>query len=117
VKRTEQAEHRAVINHLHARGVKGAVFWHTPSGGYRSPIEAAILKGMGARSGFPDLFILHEGKLFGLELKAAKGRMSLAQINTHVELERAGAIMGAAYGLDEALVWLEKHKLLRGTAS
>jgi hypothetical protein len=60
---------------------------------------------------------LHAGKLFGLELKTAKGRLSQAQINTHVELEMAGAIMGAAYGLDEALAWLEKHKLLRGTAS
>ena len=49
-------------------------------------------------------------------MKAEKGRLSLAQITTRVELERAGAIMGAAYGIDEALAWLEQHKLLRGTA-
>ena len=115
-RRPEQAIHRAVINHLHVRCVAGAVFWHTPSGGYRRPIEAAIMKGLGARSGFPDLFILHESRLYGLELKAEKGRLSLAQITTRVELERAGAIMGAAYGIDEALAWLEQHKLLRGTA-
>jgi len=46
---------------------------HVPNGGYRSPIEAAIFKGLGVKAGFPDLFIFRAtGKYHGLaiELKA-----------------------------------------------
>jgi len=114
-RRLEQQIHRAVVNHLAARGAWGSVYWHHPAGGARSKIEAAIMRGLGARSGFPDLFILHEGHLYGLELKHGKGRLSQAQINTHVELAKAGATIGTAYGLNEALAWLELHGLLRGT--
>ena len=115
-RRVEDEIQRAVVQHLWARGAYGIVFWHHPAGGYRRPVEAAILKGLGARSGFPDLFILYRARLFGLELKSGKGRLSPAQAATHVELTNAGAIVGVAYGLDEALAWLEAHELLRGTA-
>jgi len=117
VRRPEQLIHRAVVGHLQARGTKGLVFWHHPAGGRRSPIEARIFKGLGAKAGLPDLLILRDGRLYGLELKAAKGRTSMAQITMHLELERAGATMGTAYGLDEALAWLEGKGLLRGVAS
>src|SRR5262249_32467881 len=115
-RRIEDSIHRSVMCHLHARGAYGAIFWHTPNGGWRSKVEAAILRGCGVRAGMPDLFILHQGRLFGLELKSGKGRLSPAQAATHVELVNAGATVGVAYGLDAALQWLEEHKLLRGTA-
>jgi hypothetical protein len=41
----ESAIQKAVFQHLAARGC--GVAFHVPNGGWRSPIEAAILKGMG----------------------------------------------------------------------
>jgi hypothetical protein len=52
--------------------------WHPFSGGYRKPIEAAIYKGLGARAGLPDVLVLHNGRVFGLELKA-DGRQADAE--------------------------------------
>jgi hypothetical protein len=101
--------------HLSMRGTKGIVFWHHPGGGVRSKVEAAIMQGLGTKAGLPDLFVLHKGQLFGLELKHGKaGRLSKAQKQMLAELETAGAIVGVAVGLDEALEWLTKHGLLRG---
>ena len=39
---SEQAVHRTVCQHLRQRGAAGLVWWHTPNGGHRSPVEAAI---------------------------------------------------------------------------
>ncbi len=38
---------RAVLDHLAWRAVPGAWWCHYPAGGWRSPIEAAILKSLG----------------------------------------------------------------------
>ena len=55
----ESAIQRAVFLHLAARGCGFA--FHVPNGGWRSPIEAAILKGMGVRAGVPDLIVIKDG--------------------------------------------------------
>ena len=53
----EQIIQRAVCQHLRQRGAAGLVWWHTPNGGRRSPIEAAVFAGLGVRAGVfgPDL--------------------------------------------------------------
>ena len=43
--RPEQAIQRAVFDHLRQRGAPGTFAFHPPNGGWRSVIEAAILKG------------------------------------------------------------------------
>ena len=50
----------------------------------------------------------------GLELKARNGRLSDAQIGTIEAMRAAGAVVGVARDIDEALDWLEQHALLRG---
>jgi hypothetical protein len=59
---------RAVLEHLRIRGPRDAFVFAVPNGGGRSPIEGAIMKGLGVRAGVPDLVIIHAGKTFGLEL-------------------------------------------------
>ena len=59
---SEQAIQRAVCQHLRQRGAAGLVWWHTPNGGRRSPIEAAIFNGLGVRAGVSDLILLRGGK-------------------------------------------------------
>jgi hypothetical protein len=78
-----------------------------------------MMKKLGQVSGLPDLILIREHhpacQVYALELKAVRGgRLSEAQRECHRMLERAGAIVGVAYGLDEALDWLQSHKLLRG---
>jgi hypothetical protein len=114
---TEQQIQKAVFAHLKQRAIQSTFFWHPFSGGFRKPKEAAIYKGLGAIAGLPDVMVLYEGKTFGLELKADNGKLSDTQRNTIEAMRAAGATIGVAHGIDEALRWLEGHRLLRGKAA
>ena len=115
--RLEKTDQRALIDHLRWRGAPDLFAFHVPNGGWRSPVEAMVLKGLGVTPGVPDIIIVHAGKCFGLELKAEHGRMTPAQLDCHQRMERAGAIVGVAHGLDEAIAWLEERGLLKGRAT
>src|SRR5262245_23567538 len=45
--RPEAAIQRAVFQHLRMRSAPGVFAFHPANGGYRKPIEAAIMKGLG----------------------------------------------------------------------
>jgi hypothetical protein len=116
MKRPEQAIQRAVFEHLAWRGAPGILAWHTPTGGYRSKVEARIFSGLGVIPGLPDVFVLQNGCLHGLELKAPGGRISEVQAECHARLQVAGCRVAVASGLDAALEQLESWGLLRGTS-
>jgi len=61
--------------------------FHVPNGGKRSPIEAAILKGLGVTAGVPDIIAIRAGHAYGLELKADGGKPTSKQIETMAALE------------------------------
>ena len=116
-RRPESVIQAAVFDHLRIRGVPGILAWHTPNGGYRSKIEARIFSGLGVMPGLPDVFILKNGCLHGLELKSpGGGRLTAAQIECHARLEAAGCKVAVAVGIDEALAQLETWNLVRGVA-
>jgi len=100
---TEDQVQRAVVDLLARAGAPGLAFTHMPSGGDRHPVVAAKLKAAGTKAGWPDLLLVIEGRLHGLELKTDRGRLSAAQTAAHAELVRAGAVVETAYGLDEAI--------------
>ena len=52
------------------------LIWATPNGGARNAITGAILKVEGVRSGIPDLIIATEGKIFFIEMKSGKNKVS-----------------------------------------
>jgi hypothetical protein len=112
--RREQIVQRAIFDHLRARAVPGCFYFHCPNGGYRYPAEAAILKGLGVRSGVPDVLVLHQGRLHGIELKVSGGHVTPAQTQALAELEAAGAVTAIAWDLDAALLMLEGWGILRG---
>jgi hypothetical protein len=114
---SEAAIQRAVIKHLHTRGVPHLVFVHVPNGGKRPPIEAAILKSMGVRAGASDLLLWHDHKFFALELKTPRGRLAESQQKFLDDMETAGGNVAVAVGLDDALRILERWQLLRGCLS
>lgn len=115
--RPEDAIQKAVFQHIRARGAPGLVAWHTPNGGKRKPIEAAIFKGLGVRAGVSDIIAVHAGRIFALELKAEGGRASEAQMEFIADIERAGAFACVAVGLDRAIATLEAWGLLRGSST
>lgn len=114
--RPEDEIQRAVFQHFDARSAKGAFAFAVPNGGWRSKIEASIMKGLGVKAGVPDIIAVHRGKVYALELKAPHGRKSDAQIAVMAALEAAGAVVGVSYGLNEALGTLERWGLLKGAA-
>jgi hypothetical protein len=107
---------RAVFEHLRVRGAPGLFVFHVPNGGKRDRTEAAILKSLGVRAGVPDIFAVHQGRCFAIELKTAIGRPSSAQREAIAALQAAGAIATVCYGLNAALRTLESWGLLRGSA-
>jgi hypothetical protein len=114
--RPEDQIQRAVFQHIRSRGVPGLVAWHTPNGGKRKPIEAAIFKGLGVRAGVSDIIAVHKGAVFALELKADGGRATESQLEFLADIGRAGAFTALATGIDQALTTLEAWGLLLGAA-
>jgi hypothetical protein len=114
---SEQAIQRAVCEHLRQRSASGLVWWHTPNGGRRSPVEAAIFNGLGVRAGVSDLILLRDGRAFALELKTEQGRPTAAQMTLISEFRAAGGEASIVSGLDQALWTLETWGLLRGRAA
>jgi hypothetical protein len=114
--RPEDLIQRTVFQHLKARKTPGTFAFHVPNGGKRKPIEAAIFKGLGVVAGIPDIIAIRGGRAFGLELKAEGGEPSEKQIAALAEMEKAGASVAMAIGLDAALSQLEAWGLLNGKA-
>ena len=112
--RPEDEVQRTLIAHFAARRTPGVFVFHVPNGGWRSPIEAKILKGLGTRAGGPDLFAIHRGQIFALEIKTENGRATDAQWQAIEDLRAAGAHAEVCYGLDRALAQLEQWGLLKG---
>jgi hypothetical protein len=111
---TETQLQRAVIAHLRARAAADTFFFHCPNGGYRRRTEAAIFKGLGTVPGIPDLLVIRSGRVFALELKTTKGKLSDAQVRVADAMRRAGADADVVFGLDAAIAWLEARGILRG---
>jgi len=107
--------HRAVVQHLTARGARDCVWFHPANGGWRLHVEAARFVGLGVKPGVADLVLLHDAKFHALELKAhAKSRVSKAQRQFISAVKQAGGEADIGYGLDDALRKLEAWGLLRG---
>ena len=111
---SEQQIQRALFDHLRLRAAPGVFAFHVPNGGYRKPIEAAIMKGLGVKAGVPDVIAIHKGRVFALELKAEGGRATPKQLEAIAAMEAAGAYCCIAEGLDRALAVLEQWGLLKG---
>jgi VRR-NUC domain len=110
----EAALQRAIFQHVRLRLVPGAICFHVPNGGYRKPVEAAILKSMGTMPGIPDIVAIKDGRTYGLELKAPGGRLTDSQKAAHEQLRAAGAEVAVADNIDAALGLLEAWQILRG---
>lgn len=111
---TEEAIHRALVQHLARRAAPGVVWWHTPNGDIRHKGAAGRLKALGTKAGMPDLLLLRDGQLYALEIKRETGgRLSDVQRQRLGELAAAGALTVEARGLDAAVGALKGWGLIR----
>jgi hypothetical protein len=116
-RRPEDAIQRALFQHIRLRGVAGLVAIHVPNGGFRRPIEAKILAGLGVTKGVPDVLLWHDGKSYAIELKSEDGKATSSQIEMLNRLGEAGVATAVCHGIDQAVTCLESWRLLRGKCS
>lgn len=109
MQRPEDALQQEVVRHLRERYMPGVFFCFVPNHKRR----ANYLKAMGMVSGMTDLILIRAGRAYCLELKRPKGTRSLGQIACHAALRAAGVEPYTAYGLPDALGWLERNGFLR----
>ena len=96
VRRPEQDLQRALFEDPAWRRAPGTFSFHVPLGGWRSPIEARFMKGLGVVPGIPDV-------------------LSPAQIEAHKAMRAAGAEVAIVVGINDALEQLKAWNLLRGS--
>ena len=91
----------------------GLYFCHTPNGGFRNPIEAAIFYGQGVRKGWPDYTLyIPRGRYHGLvgELKAENGsKPEPEQLAILRRLEIMGYKACVWWGFDDAKQQIEQY--------
>lgn len=81
--------HKAVADYLNSSLALPA-FWTTFPAGGGGIVRGKHLKALGLKAGFPDILIIHAGKPYGIELKAAKQYASPEQRALHAILADAG---------------------------
>ncbi len=83
------------------------------NGFYRTPAEAGIARAMGQRAGQPDLEImLPGGRLFYVELKAPKGRVSPDQAKRGDLLRALGFTVWIVRSQEEMMTALEREGVI-----
>ena len=112
--RPEQQYQRAVIQHIAWRARPGVFAFHVPNGGWRSRVEGAILKAIGTVAGVPDIICIFQGRVYALELKAGRGRLTDVQRVVHERLRwckpcrsarnRSGAARSGGVGTDKGAI-------------
>jgi hypothetical protein len=110
---TELRLHHAVAELLNWILLSPSTAWTTFPSGWSEMKKGAAgrLKGCGLVAGMPDIFIFHEGRAIGLELKARKGVLSKAQRETHGRLRKAGVEVHVCRNLDEIQPILKREQI------
>ena len=111
---SEAGLHAAVVQYLSVALPRDAVLHHSPNEGKRGWRAQRSLKVMGVRAGWPDLEIIHGGKIFFIELKTAKGRCTSSQSETLAHLSAAGAHVAVCHSIEAVEAFLKRHMPLRG---
>ena len=107
---SEAAIQQRVVRLLRTQGPSDIVFLAVPNEIKRD--DWGQFEAMGGLRGAPDLLLIRSGRIYGLELKRASGKSSAAQREVHRHLERAGAFVATAFGLDAAVGYLQAWGLL-----
>jgi len=127
---TENEIQKSIFEHLRTRGAPGIFAFHPKnSSADMTGRKAGIHVGLGVEPGIPDVIVIRdaltlgESCVYALELKRESRRGKKLtkheekQLQTRQRMSFCGITIGVAYGLDEAIAWLESHALLIGRAA
>jgi hypothetical protein len=115
---TENQIQRAVFDHIRQRGAPGVFAFHPKNGGvHQKGRRRGINAGLGVVSGVPDVIAIREGKVYAIELKTEKGKVSEAQFKAVENIRNAGGFACICHGLDRALACLETWGIIKGVAA
>jgi hypothetical protein len=114
VRLSENEIQRAVFAHIRIRSAPGTFAFHPRNGGQDQRRLAGINSALGVISGVPDVAVIKAGAPFALELKTLRGRLPPDQERVLVLMRAAGCECDVAFGLDDAIAWLEEREILRG---
>lgn len=107
MKHPEQQLHFAVARYLDV-ALPADCWWTTIPLGGGGRLRGAFVKASGAKKGTPDILIVYRGRAHFIELKADKGRLSVAQQNTIKRLNDAGCSpIGVCRSLEQVSIVLE----------
>ena len=102
------------VSLLRFNAAPGVLWFHCPNGESRSARTGAKLKAMGVRAGVADLIIVRPGGLvYFLELKTAKGSLSIAQRAFRDACEANGVPYSVAYSPERVEAVLRGWDVLR----
>lgn len=77
--------------------------------GKMNPVTAALRKARGVKAGWPDILVIHPGRMpkmataLGIELKADAGKMSNAQVAIAGAMREAGAEYVVCRSIDDVV--------------
>lgn len=98
---SEHALHVAVAAYLRV-ALRPPAWFSTIGHGGGGKVRGAMLKAAGMRPGMPDLLVFGpENKVVGIELKAARGRLSPEQREVALDMARCGHWYAVCKTIDE----------------
>ena len=103
---TEESEQVAVCQYLES---KHLAYWHTPNSTFTKSWSVKKRNTrLGTKSGIPDLFVIINNKLYGIEMKRRSGGVvSKSQKQWIKILNDSGVETIVANGADEAIEYIE----------
>jgi len=104
---TEEQEQQMFIGWL---VISDLNYWHTPNSTYtKSWKQKARNKLMGVQSGIPDLFVIVNNQLVGVEMKRTKGGVVSANQKVWIErLNNANVPTKVCKGAQEAIKYIQE---------
>jgi hypothetical protein len=104
---------KAVVQHLKLTGVPGLIYFSVPNEGKRTAMMAGHLKAMGMLPGVSDLVMVHDGRIYFLELKAKGEKPTELQLMFGTSAMAAGAQFAWADNIDQAITVLRDWQLIK----
>jgi hypothetical protein len=121
---SERDIHAACARALGMLVMPPAVWFTYPAGAAQlSPQQMAAYSRVGLRRGFPDIMLIHDARIFGVELKTRHGALSktkvvrtpsgaprilIGQVERFAELEAAGMRIAICRSVDEVLAQITR---------
>lgn len=103
---------KALVEFIRNNAIPGVLPFHVNNNG-RNAIQGARLKALGVVAGIADIVLLApEGKVFLLELKAKKGRLSDSQKEIKEFCNDWNIPWAEAHDFQEAIHWLKEWGLI-----